>query len=191
MAVPKTFIFVDGENLVMRYQAMMAQGRKPKKEVRHIQDTFVWSPSVTTWSCMDIQRVTYYTSATGDPPRIAALRAEIASTAYSFTHEYGGAPEATAQIVPRIFHKAGQSRKSRNVDINIVIDMIRASFQNATELLVLLSGDGDYLPLIDESMRQGKPVWVCAFSSGLNESLVSSVDCFQSLDEFFFEPVEP
>lgn len=69
MSIPKTFIFADGENLVMRYQAMLAQGHRPKKGIKHIPDVFVWHPGITTWSVMDLQRVTYYSSATGDQPK--------------------------------------------------------------------------------------------------------------------------
>jgi uncharacterized LabA/DUF88 family protein len=51
----------------------------------------------------------------------------------------------------------------------------------------LASGDGDYLPLLQEVMRRGKQVEVLAFSSGLNEQLTYSVDRFLSLDEVFFD----
>jgi uncharacterized LabA/DUF88 family protein len=188
MSVPKTFIFVDGENLVMRYQAMVQAGSKPKKGVIHIQDVFVWHPGVTTWSCFDVQRVTYYTSATGDQKKITDLRSKIASVTFKYSHEVDtDVPEGEAQLVPRIFHKNSRSQKTRNVDISIVIDMMRASYLQNAELLLLVSGDGDYLPLVEEAMRLGKPVWVNAFSSGLNESLKSSVDLFESLDGIFFQ----
>lgn len=187
MSIPKTFVFVDGENLVMRYQAMLEAGRRPKKNVAHIPDVFVWHPDVTRWSCLDIQRVTYYTSATGDQERMKELRSKIAATSFAFTHEYGDVPEATGQLVPRVFHKHSKSRKTRNVDISIIIDMMRAAHLSSAELLLLLSGDGDYLPLTEECMRLGKPVWVCSFSSGLNDELPTSVDLYETLDDVFFQ----
>ena len=188
MSIPKTFVFVDGENLVMRYQAMVKDGWKPQKDVVHLQDVFVWHPGITTWCCMDIQRVLYYTSATGDQDKINSIKAQIASTSFSFTHEYGDVPDASAQLVPRVFHKRSKSQKTRNVDINIIIDMMRAAHVGSAETLFLLSGDGDYLPLIEECMRLGKPVWVNSFSSGLNEEIRSSVDIYETLDDVFFEP---
>ena len=33
--------FIDGENLVMRYQSMLKQGHVPTSGVQHINDTFV------------------------------------------------------------------------------------------------------------------------------------------------------
>jgi uncharacterized LabA/DUF88 family protein len=189
MTIPKTYVFVDGENLVMRYQAMLDAGYTPKKGVVHVPDVFVWHPGITTWCLMDIQRCTYYTSATGDAPRLKQLRSQIASTRFEYNYDHGeNVPDASGQLVPRIFHKESKSRKTRNVDINIVIDMMRAAHQSSTELLLLLSGDGDYLPLVEECMRLGKPTWACSFSSGLHESLPCSVDLYETLDDVFFVP---
>ena len=190
MSAPKTFVFVDGENLVMRYQAMVAAGAKPRPGVVHIPDTFAWHPGITTWSCMDIVRVTYYTSATGDQKRLSDLKSRIASTSFKFNYDPDtSVPEAEVQLVPRIFHKTSKSRKTRNVDINIIIDVMRAAHLRNSELIYLLSGDGDYLPLIEEAMRLGKQVYLCAFGAGLNESLCSSVDLFEGLDNVFFKSV--
>ena len=188
MSIPRTYVFVDGENLVMRYQAMVADGFKPRKGVVHVPDVFVWHPGITTWDCVNIARAYYYTSATGDSQRIVELRKKIAGTLYSFSFERSTFPVADgeAQLVPRIFHKSSQSRKTRNVDINIVIDVMRAGHLDNIDLIYLVSGDGDYMPLIEEVMRLGKEVNLSAFSSGLNEALVSSVDDFYSLDDVFF-----
>jgi uncharacterized LabA/DUF88 family protein len=188
MSIQKTQLFVDGENLVMRYQAMIADGRKPKKGVIHVPDSFVWHPGITTWSCMDIQRVNYYTSATGDQQRINELRSQIASTTFEYIHEFDNeVPQGSAQLLPKVFHKSSKSQKTRNVDINIVIDMMRAAHLGSVEMLLLLSGDGDYIPVIEECMRQGKTVWACSFSSGLNQLLPSSVDLYETLDDIFFD----
>jgi uncharacterized LabA/DUF88 family protein len=188
MSIPKTFLFADGENMVMRFQAMTSEGRRPKEDVIHIKDVFVWHPDVTKWSVMDVQRVTYYSSATGDQQKIADIKAKIAGVSFDYEHEYGqDVPVGSAQIVPRIYHKAAQSRKTRNVDINIIIDMLRVAHLPSTELLILLSGDGDYLPVIEECMRLGKPVWVCSFSSGCHKELPYAVDLHVDLDEMFFE----
>ncbi|MEB8486706.1 MULTISPECIES: NYN domain-containing protein [Acidithiobacillus] len=191
MSIPKVQVFVDGENLVMRYQAMLAADRKPRQGVIHVKDAFVWHPSLTTWSCMDIQRVTYYTSATGDQTKLRELKATVANTDFESFHEFDNEiPRGVAQVLPRVYHKSSKSRKTRNVDINIVIDMMRAAHTNSVEILLLYSGDGDYIPVIEECMRQGKTVWCCSFSSGLNPDLFSAVDLYVSLDDIFFLPTK-
>lgn len=187
MSVPKVQAFVDGENLVMRYQAMVDAGANPREGVVHVPNSFVWHPDVTTWSCFDMQRVTYYTSASGDQQNVADLRKRIAGTHFDYSHEFDhGVPQGSAQLVPKVFHKITKSQKTRNVDINIVIDMMRAAHTSSVELLLLLSGDGDYLPVIEECMRQGKTVWAMSFSSGLNQNIPTSVDLYVDLDDIFF-----
>lgn len=190
MAIQRTFVFVDGENLVMRYQAMVAAGATPKKDVVHVPDVFVWHPEVTTWSCMDIARVTYYTSTTGDQKRVSELKSQIADITFNYNYDPNDDVQpGMAQLVPKIFHKSSKSQKTRNVDINITIDVMRAAHLANADLLYILSGDGDYLPLIEEVGRHGKEVWLSAFSSGLNEQLRSSVDLFHGLDNFFFASI--
>ena len=186
-AAPKTMIFADGENLVMRYQEMINHGKKPKKDVLHVQDSFVWSPHVTTWSCFNIVRVSYYTSVTGDENLMQETRDYIANVDYEFSYDPDpSVPIASAQIVPFIFKKDRKSRKTRNVDINIVIDIMRHSLSHDPEIIYILSGDGDYMPLIQETMRHGKQVYLSAFSSGLYPQLKSTVDLFKLLDDLFF-----
>ena len=45
-----------------------------------------------------------------------------------------------------------------------------------------MTGDGDYIPLIQEIMRQGKQVIVGALSNGLNPKLRVVADNFIDLD---------
>jgi uncharacterized LabA/DUF88 family protein len=184
---PKTMIFADGENLVMRYQEMIDQGKQPKKSIIHFKDSFVWSPNITTWSCFDIIRVSYYTSIIGDDNLVQKVRDDIANVDYEFSYDPNpDVPVASAQIVPFVFKKNRKSQKTRNVDINIVIDIMRHSLSHDLGIIYILSGDGDYLPLIKEVMRHGKQVYLSAFSSGLNSSLKSNVDLFTLLDDYFF-----
>ncbi|WP_428383833.1 NYN domain-containing protein [Nevskia ramosa] len=187
MTIPRSIAFVDGENLVMRYQAMVNSGRTPRDDVIHELDCFVWHPGATKWSMFDFIRINYYTSTTGDMPKIDALKHVICATeyAYSYTH-VSGVPDGEAYLVPHVFHKPSKNTKARNVDLQISIDVLRAAHLNAPEMLLILSGDGDYIPLIQEAARHGKEIWLGAFSSGLNPRLKHHVDVFFELDDIFF-----
>lgn len=185
MSIPKTIVFIDGENLVFRYQAMVAEGRKPSPKIVHIPDVFVWHPGITDWCYMNIIRVYFYTSVVGDDQRLSGIKKQIADTHYSF--EFAKNDFGTAQIVPMVFKKLSNTRKSRQVDINIAIDMMRFAYQQSIDLLYLVSGDGDYLPLISEVMHNGKELYVAALSSGLKSELRDSVDDFHDLDNVLFK----
>ncbi len=188
MSMPRAMCFIDGENIVMRYQAMVEEGYLPNTKVVHEKDCFLWHPQITMWSMFNFVRVNYYTSTTGDAPRVEALKNRISEIDYSsaYTHE-ADAPEAIAQLVPHVFHKPSKNTKTRNVDLQISIDVLRAAHLSNVDLIYILSGDGDYVPLIQEASRYGKEIWLGAFSSGLNLKLRYNVDVFQSLDDFFFK----
>jgi hypothetical protein len=116
MAAPRTIVFIDGENLVLRYQAMLAAGKSSSPRVRHIPDTFIWHPELTNARyMMDILRVYFYSSVVGDDTKLAATKATISETKFSFQYEEDCT--GSAQIVPVIFKKQAKTHKSRQVDI--------------------------------------------------------------------------
>jgi len=69
------------------------------------------------------------------------------------------------------------------------VDILTHVFRNNIDIVYLVSGDGDYLPVLQEAVRivKGKQVYVAAFSSGLNESLVTIADKFRLLDPIYFK----
>lgn len=179
----RTMIFIDGENITQRYQQMLTEGRTPLSDVVHVKDAFVWIDSITAEPHVhDLIRCGYYTTHVGDE---AELSRKLAKIRYLYTdaqHEVG-----SGYVVPYVFKKAKQSQKTASVDINITIDILRCTYINAVDDIWLLSGDGDYIPLIKEVMRQGKSMFVGAFSSGLNKDISTVVDEFRNLDSVFFE----
>ena len=187
MALVRSILLADGENLAIRYQALIASGRVPKATNVHIQDVFVWQPdpnSLGSFIRTDILRINYYSSVVGDDVRVEVVRDHISKVKY-YAHDdlYGG-----CQLHPHVFKKLKSSTKSRRVDINIAIDAMRHAYTDAVDVIYLMSGDGDFLHLVEEIARSGKKVCVAAFSSGLETRLRSSVDHFTLLDDIFFEP---
>lgn len=68
-------VFVDGENLIFRYQEMLGLGYVPREDnLFHVPDVAVWSPTFTQLAQHhEILRVTYYTYAGGDETRLASI----------------------------------------------------------------------------------------------------------------------
>src|SRR5712692_1018564 len=112
MAIPKVMIFVDGENLVMRYQAMLAQGYDSADGVIYEPDFFVWHPDISSHTLFDIVRVCYYTSVVGDENKITEAKNKIAKVIYQFHSEN---VQGSGQIYPCVFKKPAQSKKTRSV----------------------------------------------------------------------------
>jgi uncharacterized LabA/DUF88 family protein len=187
MALVKTILFVDGENLTLRYQAMLAEGYKPHDHIVHIPDVFVWSNNIATALTpeidTDVFRINYYTSVVGTYERIEEIRANIARCKYEQAGNYYG----ESQITPHVFKKPVQRAKSRKVDINIAVDVMRHAYTDDADVIYVFSGDGDFLDLFRDVMRRGKRLCVGAFSSGLHPEIRHSVDRYIQLDWAFFE----
>ena len=181
--IKSVIAFVDGENLTLRYQEMLACGRVPHDEVVHEKDSFVWVPTITRWTRMNLIRVLYYTSVVGDDDKVAGVVSKIGQTQFM---SVGESVVGTATLIPRVHKKPLNTKKSKVVDVDLTIDVMRAALSMPIDGILLLSGDGDYLQLVKEVTRSSKQIYVGAFSSGLASGLRNNVENFIDLDGFFF-----
>lgn len=184
--------FIDGENLVARFQTMVAKGHVPNGWHVHIPDVFIWHHEITDISLFRISRLSYYQTVVGDEDKLNHVREQIRATKYYYHEDLKdqGHIEPYGRLSPRIFKKASKGVKTKSVDINLTVDALRHANQPKWDVIWIFSGDGDYLPLVEEISRLGKQVWLSAFSSGLNPRLKHAADDFFSLDDVFFKPIE-
>src|SRR5580704_13040909 len=104
MALVKSIVFVDGENLTFRFQAMRAGGRIPIPAVQHEPDVFVWATPFQGSERIidtDVIRINYYTSKVGDDDAVTAAREMIAAQRYWTAGDLYG----RCQLHPRVFKK--------------------------------------------------------------------------------------
>lgn len=172
-------MFVDGENLVARYQDMVKAGATPKNSIRHLKDVYVWSDEVSLASGWLLNRISYYTVVVASADRIVELEKEIKGIQCTFSL-------GTGYLNPHIFSKGDPKEKTKSVDINLVTDVLRHAYNGSVDEICILSGDGDFLPTIRDVMRQGVRVTTGAFSSGLNPAISTKSDEFLDLDKYFF-----
>lgn len=188
MEVDSTLVFVDGENLAMRYKEMLALGHIPRPDNIYVEDAFIWNNRVFDHSIWRIKRLAYYTSVVGDDAHVRSIRELIAATRFTCITDRDHQIERsrTGQIVPFVRKKSAKSRKESICDIAIAVDVMRACYRDHADTIWLFSGDGDFIQLIEEVVHAGKCAYVSAFSSGQNDELRFVVDEFISLDECFF-----
>jgi uncharacterized LabA/DUF88 family protein len=168
---------------------MISQGRIARTDAHHLPDTFVWHPSITDDAYFDFIRLNYYTSITGALEKVEELKNYICSVQFDYQSDIGSETKCQGNLVPHVFHKSKKNLKARNVDLQISIDLLRAAHLPSVDAIYLFSGDGDYVPLLQEAARHGKEIWVAAFSSGMNSKLKQVADTFVPLDNFFFQGV--
>lgn len=71
--------------------------------------------------------------------------------------------------------------KKADWDVGLAVDAIR--FSPSLDAIVLVSGDGDYIPLVDYLRSQGKQVEVIAFGGTTSGKLIEAADDFIDLSQ--------
>ena len=167
----RVMIFVDGENLTIRYQAN-AHGLLA--HVQHERDVFVWSqdiPKALEDGCSLI-RTYYYASLQGDNPKIEEVQNRL---------------KALRVGQPRVFKKQ-KNRRSKRVDITLAVDMLSHAQRGNFDLAVLVAGDEDYVPLLEAVKAEGARVAVWFIPDGLSSALRLAADHFFDLSRILLEP---
>ena len=197
----RVMFFIDGENLVCRYQDMLKNGYEPNPAILHEENVYVWHKDVIRANVGNIIRVNYYTSAQGAETKIDSLSKDIKKIEYHYQGPpvgtgggiYGGSihrENFKGHIFPHVFKKEAKEARSRLVDISITIDMLHYASLQMLDAVFLVSGDGDFIPLIKEVMRRGVRVHLMALSSGLNPKLPISGDEFECIDSRLLKEIK-
>ena len=171
----KVMIFVDGENLAIRFKSLINKKGidKLEKHVIYEPDIFVWSQFLClhTQSVCAILRIFYYTSLKGDENKLLDVFDKLKNIGVTD---------------PKVFKKK-QKNRTKRVDITLATDMLSHAYNNNYEIAVLVAGDEDYVPLIREIKHSGKQVSLWFFEDGLSSFLRRECDNFFNLDKVFFE----
>ncbi len=71
--------------------------------------------------------------------------------------------------------------KKGDWDVGMVIDAVRLS--NSVDSIVLVTGDGDFIPLVNYLQNKGIRVEVVAFKRSASSGLIEAADEFMNLEE--------
>ncbi|MBK9968830.1 MAG: NYN domain-containing protein [Holophagales bacterium] len=182
--IERVMLFVDADNLLARYQALLREGRVPLKSVVHKPERLLWSlrdETIPLHFNFNVIRATYYVSVAGDEP----LLAEVASA----LRRLPVCPSTDrACLFPRVFRKDAGTQKAKAIDTQLAVDAVSHVLHDNLDVLYLLSGDGDFAPVLDVAIRAGKKTWLGAFSRSINPRLLELADEFIDLDRLYFEP---
>jgi len=166
----RCMMFIDGENLTIRAQKIAEAGN-----IHHRQDVYLWfhfhpAEIFAGERCMrspsQMVRSYYYTAICGGTEALPEVKKHLWDIGFT----------------PVVFTKA-KDKPAKGVDIALTKDMLSHAFLNNYDVAVLVAGDGDYVPLVQEVKRLGKIVCVAFFEkSGLNPALMQESDIFIPLD---------
>jgi len=71
----------------------------------------------------------------------------------------------------------------KGVDILIATDMLTNALRDCYDTAILVSGDGDFAPVLEEITRAGKQIENAVFISSRSDALVSASDLFIELNK--------
>ena len=72
-------------------------------------------------------------------------------------------------------------QKKADWDVGLTVDVIRMI--DMLDVIVLISGDGDYIPLVEYAQNRGRLVEVMAFRETTSSRLVEAADAYTNLSE--------
>ncbi|MFN8676124.1 MAG: NYN domain-containing protein [Thermomicrobiales bacterium] len=177
-------MFVDGENLTIRgTKCLQLSGIEPEAGEFYSPGIYLWAPVTDVLRSPEFVdsalpylspwgiRAFYYATAPGDAGALSDVSRALRSMKFA----------------PRVFHKQ-KSKKSKRVDITLATDVLSNAHLGNFDVAVLVAGDEDYLPIVEELQRMGKIVVVSFFegeAAGLSPNLALAADHFTPLDEYF------
>ncbi len=170
-------LFVDGENFTIRGQEFAAsQGKGFDRGTHYEPHVFLWIPNIAAQQLIyfgghipmegSALRAHYYTSTTGNDEKRRKVHRALWNLGFT----------------PNVFTKPSGTQ-SKGVDIKLTTDMLAHAFRGNYDVAVLITGDGDFVPVVEEVKRLGKNVIVASFNNGLNPGLQLAADAFVSLDQ--------
>ena len=166
----KVMMFIDGENLAIRYKAELGE-RHPVSHVVHIPDLAVWTPHASRRSGpQEYVRRYYYTSARGDEEARNTIELQLQQMGIE---------------APRVFPRR-RSGRSKRVDITLATEMLLHAHRKKYDIAILVGGDEDYVPLVEAVKSEGRRVALWALESGLSSALRKSADHYWNIGELLF-----
>jgi hypothetical protein len=164
--------FVDGPSLTNRALELLGRSNYELRESNcYKRDCFLWPgadghvfPRPDMTEPLPV-RSFYYTSIAGDDE----IRAEACENLWSLGFE------------PHVFRKDQSVTGAKSVGVALTKDMLSHAFRGNYEIAVLVSGDGAYVPLLEEVKRLGKRVHVHFPARHASPELKLTADVFEDI----------
>jgi hypothetical protein len=190
-------LFVDGENFTMRGQQIAVANARSLAGVEHYrQDVYLWFPGDLAGGV--VNQANLYGPQESQPKRswagLPALEPKLVR-AYYYAMLQGDQPaqeEVEEKLwelgfAPRVFKKERGEERAKGVDIALCCDVLAHGASGNYDVAVLVAGDRDYVPLIEEVKRLGRIAVVAFFDEWVRRELVRASDAFFDLTGYFLE----
>lgn len=89
----------------------------------------------------------------------------------------------------RLYRRQDGTLVEKGVDVAIAVESLSLAMTDAYDCALIVSGDGDYVELVEALKRQGKHVECAMFRNQSAGILVEHVDVFSPLDDLDWEHI--
>jgi uncharacterized LabA/DUF88 family protein len=164
--IERVAIFIDGSNL---YNGMRD----------NLQSTRVNLQELIRQLLRDRRLMrTYYYNA----PLTDDYDAELREGQHRFFDSLRRIPYVTVRL-GRLHRRNDGLLVEKGIDVAIAVESLSLAWENAYDTALLVSGDGDYVELVEAIKRKGKQVECAMFKNQSARLLLEFVDRFNPLDE--------
>jgi len=164
--------FIDGASLTFYSQRLLkGSNYEPRESNFYKKDCFLWPGAdrenfprprlAEPWPV----RSFYYTSVDGGEEVRAEARESIRNLGFE----------------PRVFSHDKHTRRINGGDIALTKDMLSNAFRGNYDIAVLVSGDGEYVPLVEEVKSLGRRVHVHFLGRHAHPELRLAADAFEDM----------
>ncbi len=159
------YVFIDGgylRSLSRERKIALVNPRKLASSLAESVPVQTWAHNPATRTNALLGRVTYYDALPGDgvPPNQDLL-------------DYWKAIEVLEDVHLGFGAVKGLKRQARQkgVDVLIAVDMLVGAFSGLFDIAVIVTGDADFVPVVEEVKRRGVMVAIAASASSLSDDL--------------------
>jgi len=140
----RMIVFIDGENIVFRFQAMLKKGAEKREGIKHIEDIFVWHTNSVDPRFNIVLKAIYYTTVVGDTPKIEEIAKTIKASSFKqySPEDIPLSKRLPNRLTPVIFKKGKNQRNTKGLDIQMTVDILTNIYQNNIDVVYLVQETG-------------------------------------------------
>lgn len=165
-------VFIDGSNLYNGMRDNLSSTRVNFKEF--IAQLAGKRPLVRTY---------YYNA-----PLTEDYEAELRDGQQRFFESLRRIPYVTVRL-GHLHRRSDGSLVEKGIDVAIAVECLSLAFENAYDSALIVSGDGDYIQLIEALKRKGKHVECAMFKNQSAGILMEYADVFHPLDDLKWQQI--
>ncbi|MFA5550746.1 MAG: NYN domain-containing protein [Trueperaceae bacterium] len=159
-------IFIDGSNL---YNGMRENLRNTRVNLAELINQLLRD--------RPLHRTYYYNA-----PLTEDYDEELRDGQTRFFESLRRIPYVTVRL-GRLHRRPDGTTVEKGIDVSLAVEALSLAFQDAYDTALLVSGDGDYVELVETLKRYGKHVEASMFRNQSAGTLLEHVDVFHNLDE--------